>query len=145
MTRRTPFRPVRIALIGIGVLFVGFFGLWFAAEAGSSSGSPELAEKWRKELDQFSDPDEAHAHDSRISVVRFDNGEWLFVKMQPSHGIWYRGGGTVVVKDCHGQVPAFFGHVCAETPHAIGYYETKSLDQFYGAMTRGIFREHHFP
>jgi hypothetical protein len=36
----------------------------------------------------------------------------VFGKSQDSHGVWRRGGGTLVVRDSRGRVRAFFGHMC---------------------------------
>jgi len=133
---------VRYTLI-VTVVVVGFYGFWYAATAGSSSGSPKLAEEWRADLSRFADPEDANVRDWRTFVIRFKSGEWVIARMQPSHGIWYTGGGTVVVKDSNGQMRAFFGHVCVASPNAIGHYEGKDLAQFYEYMA-SVFREHHF-
>src|SRR5690349_12928592 len=112
MTRRT---ELRLALIGAILLLVclgGFFGFFWAAAAGSDSGSPELAEEWRATLSSVRDPSEAAARIPDTQIVRFPDGEWVIGLSANSHGVWVRGGGTVVVKDSRGQVRAFFGHVC---------------------------------
>jgi hypothetical protein len=89
-----------------------FFGLWFASSAGSDRGSPKLAFEWSTLLSGFDDPDTATAENSRVWVIHCDNDEWMFGLAQGSHGIWRRGGGTVVTKDSDGEIRSFRGHVC---------------------------------
>jgi len=123
-----------------------FFGFWWAASAGSSNGSPKLAAEWKAELSQYRTPEEAQSRNKNIIVLRFENGEWLFGRCQSSHGVWRRGGGTVVVKDSTGRVRAFFGHVCGD--ECLGaVWEHYSLDMYYYktlSPEEGSFVEHHF-
>ena len=73
--------------------------------------------------------------------MRFDDGAWLFGLCQSSHGVWKRGGGTVVVKDSKGQVRAFFGHVCGDG--ALGdRWEQDSLAEYYHETLKCGFVEH---
>lgn len=114
-----------------------FFGSWGAAAAVNDSGSPELAEEWRERLLPIDSPETA----ARVAMSkRWPNGEWVAWLSAESHGIWVRGGGTVVIKDSRGQVRAFFGHVCG------GFFlpcDCKSLDEFYARVAQK-YREHHF-
>ena len=142
MKRRRTIRWVLIGCAGLLVLPCGFFGFWYAALAGSSSGSPDLAAEWRDHLAQYPDPDAAHAADPEVIVLRFRNGEWVFGRSQNSHGIWYRGGGTVVVRDSTGRTRAFFGHVCGGGQLGIGYPELPSLGDFYKRLVGSGFAEH---
>jgi hypothetical protein len=133
-------------LIAVGLLAlipIGIFVFYWAAASGSSSGSPELAAEWREQLKQYPDPAAASASRTHIAVIRFRNGEWLFGCAQNSHGIWLRGGGTVVVKDSTGRTRAFFGHVCgAGLPNARD--NLPSLDDYYKQLVEMGFTEHFF-
>ena len=113
---------------GLAAIPCGFFGLWFAASAGTDRGSPTLAAEWRDHLARFDGPDDAVAADPEIAAMRFSNGEWALVKAQDSHGIWRRGGGTVVVRDSGGRTRVFFGHVCGAGRDYFGCLNLKSLD-----------------
>lgn len=146
MNRRRTIRRVLLGCAVLSVLPCGFFGFWFAASAGSSSGSPTLAAEWRDYLSQFADPDAAEAGSDSILVHRFTNGEWVFGRSQNSHGIWYRGGGTVVVRDSKGQTRAFFGHVCGEGHFGFGKPDPDlaNLAEFYKRMEEAGFVDHHF-
>ena len=139
MTRKT---KVRIALVA-GAILLGcpcaFFGSWGAAIAGSDSGSPELAAEWREKLTPIDSLETAKA---RALTEQFPNGEWVAWLSADSHGIWIRGGGTVVIKDSRGQIRAFFGHVCGSFSPPFG---SNSLDDFYTRMaSQTRYREHHF-
>jgi len=114
-TKTNTNRFLRILGIFVAVLvlpFALFFGFWVASSLGSSQGSLELASEWRTLLSRFADPDTASTNNERIWVIRCDNGEWMFGLAQGSHGIWKRGGGTVVTKDSNGDIRSFRGHVC---------------------------------
>jgi hypothetical protein len=142
-------RTVLWVLIGCAVVLVppcGFYGLWFAVSAGSDSGSPELAAEWRAALLAATGPDEAAASDPDVVVLRFPNGEWVFGKSQDSHGIWRRGGGTLVVRDSQGRVRAFFGHMCGPRymEDAFGT-NNPSLDAFYDRVVEYGKVEYTFP
>jgi hypothetical protein len=140
-----PRKVIRWVLIGAAVscvLLCGFVGFWFAASVGSSSGSPALAAEWRDHLAQYPDPKSASAADPEVIVLRCRNGEWAFGLSKNSHGIWYRGGGTVVVRDNTGQTRAFFGHVCGGGHLGLGPVEPSSLAEFYTRLVESGFREH---
>lgn len=109
--KRLP-RIVRRLLAFLVTPIVLVFGFWFASSVGSDRGSAELASEWHTLLSKFADPDTASAGNERIWVIRCDNGEWMFGLAQGSHGIWKRGGGTVVTKDSNGDIRSFRGHVC---------------------------------
>ena len=143
-------RTVLWVLIGCAGLLLllpcGLFGFWFAVEVGSSSGSPELAAEWWAAFLAALGPDEAAAADPDVVVLRFPNGEWAFGKSQDSHGIWRRGGGTLVVRDSRGRVRAFFGHVCGPRYMEWGLgREHPSLDAFYSRVAEGRTVEHALP
>lgn len=142
MKKRRVLRWVAIGVVGLSLIPCGFFGFWFAVASGSSTGSPSLAAEWRDRLNQYADPNSAHVADPEIVVVRFKNGEWVYGLSQNSHGIWYRGGGTLVVKDSKGQTRAFFGHVCGggHIGH-VADMELPSLDEYYKSL-ESIFKEH---
>lgn len=135
-----------LVLAALGCLIiVGFFGFYWAASAGSSRGSPELAAEWRDHLAQFDSPEAATAADPDIIVYRFANGEWVFGRAANSHGIWHRGGGTIVVKDSSGQIRAFFGHVCGSGILGPGVSDLEqSPESWYERMTETSFQEHSF-
>src|SRR5262245_2482643 len=112
MSRRRTILWVLIGCAGLLILPCGCYGLWVAVSVSNNSGSPELAADWRAALLAAAGPDEAAAADPDVVVLRFPNGEWVFGKSRNSHGIWRRGGGTLVVRDSRGRVRAFFGHMC---------------------------------
>ena len=145
MNRRRTIRWVVGGCAALALLPCGFFGLWFAASTGSSKGSPALAAEWRDHLASFPDPDAARAADPEVIVIRFRDGGWVFGRSQNSHGIWYRGGGTVVVRDSAGRTRAFFGHVCGGGQLGIGYPDLPNLAAFDKEMTESGFKEHSFP
>ena len=146
MTRRRAFLWLLVGAAGVLSVPCCFFGFWAAAAGGSSRGSPELAAEWQAELSRYRTPEEAQAADPDVIVLRFDNGEWVFGRCQSSHGMWKRGGGTVVVKDSKGQVRAFFGHVCGEGMLG-ATWERTSLDRYYDVTLghEGGFVEHPLP
>ncbi|WP_162660593.1 hypothetical protein [Tuwongella immobilis] len=120
----------------------GFFGLWMAAASGSDRGSPALAAEWRDQLAQFPDPDSAKAADPSMIVVRCENGDWVFGRTQSSHGVWLRGGGTVVMRDSGGRIRAFFGHVCGGDYLPGSFGRLPDLAAFYAAVVTDGFVEH---
>ncbi len=125
-------RPILITCVLGSIPWLGFFGLFVAANGESDRGSPQLAEEWRAELSRYATPEEASVANPEIIVVRCTNGEWVFGLAQSSHGMWKRGGGTFVVKDSKGQIRAFFGHVCG--PGHLGSMHFKHyLKQYYDA------------
>jgi hypothetical protein len=146
MSRRRAILWVLIGFAGLLMLPCGFYGLWFAVAAGSNSGSPELAAEWRAALLAAPGPDEAATADPDVVVLRFQNGEWAFGKSQDSHGVWRRGGGTMVVRDSRGRVRAFFGHMCGARcmEDAFGR-NIPSLDAFYQRVVADGKVEHTFP
>ena len=115
---------------------VAFFAIYVAASLGSDQGSPVLAGEWRKELDKYATPEDAVKADPTIQVVKFKNGEWLFGRSQNSHGIWLRGGGTMVMKDSRGEIRAYAGHVCGPRFLSSGWgsREDADLDKFYSDL-----------
>ena len=145
MARRRVVRWLLWGLAAYAVVCIAFFGFWFAAAAGSSSGSPTLAAEWRDRLGRFADPEAARAADPEVIAVRFRNGEWAFGLSKSSHGVWYRGGGTVVVKGSDGRTRAFFGHVCGRGRFGFGGSEQGSLAEFYESSGTCGFREHPLP
>ena len=145
MQRRTVIRWSLLGCAGLLMLPCGFFGLMVAVQGGSDRGSSALAAEWRDQLAQYPDPVAAQSADPEVLVVRCRNGEWAFGRSKNSHGVWYRGGGTVVVRDSAGRVRAFFGHVCGSDD--LGGNETKppSLAVYYGGLAEREFIEHPLP
>lgn len=138
-------RTILWVMLGCGVLFAvpcGFFGFWAAAAGGSSAGSPELAAEWRDHLAQFPTPDAAAAADPEVIVLRFPNGEWAFGRAQSSHGMWVRGGGTMVIRDSTGRTRAFFGHVCGWGHLSDFSSSLWNLEEYYEHLTKTGFTEH---
>jgi hypothetical protein len=121
---------------------VGWLILFFGV---NNNGSPALAREWKDELAPFADPESAKAKYPQTDSARFENGEWVFGLSQDSHGLFHRGGGTVVVKDSCGSVRAFFGHVCGA--HWVRSFdlEHKSLNEFYAYLRDCGFVEYHWP
>lgn len=135
-----------IGCAGLLLLPFGCYGLWWSVSVSNNRGSPELAAEWRDALLAAAGPDEAAAADPDIVVLRFPNGEWVFGKSQDSHGIWRRGGGTLVVRDSRGRVRAFFGHMCGPRYLAFEFgSDYPSLDAFYDSVLQHRIVEHIFP
>jgi hypothetical protein len=109
--------------------------------SGNSSGSPELAEEWQALLEPLVSPEQAMQTDARIQSGRFPDGEWVFGLSQNSHGLWEKGGGTLVVKDSRGRIRTFFGHVCGPNYLKGLATHTKNLDEFYDCLTHVSFKE----
>jgi hypothetical protein len=146
MSRRRAVLWVLLGFAGLLMLPCGFYGLWFAAASGSDRGSPELAAEWRDALLAAPGPDEAAAADPDVVVLRFPSGEWVFGKSQDSHGVWRRGGGTLVIRDSRGRVRAFFGHMCgARCMEDTFGRDNPSLDAFYQRVVAHCVVEHTFP
>ena len=124
-----------IVIAALATPVVAFFGLWFASSAGSDRGSPKLASEWSLQLSEFTDPDAAVASNERVWVIRCENGEWMFGLAQGSHGIWRRGGGTVVTKDSNGDLRTYRGHVCWSTGTPFRGTSTEDLATVYQAIT----------
>ena len=143
--RRRTFRRVLIGCAAMAVLPCGFIGLWIAASGGSDKGSPALATEWRDELAHYSKPEDALSADPEILVVRCKNGEWAFGRSKSSHGMWLRGGGTLVVRDSIGRTRAFFGHVCGYHDLGVRWSDPLSLDAYYKGMEEAGFVEHNLP
>lgn len=122
-------------IVAFGVVLLvpsGFLGLYVAASGGSNRGSPRLAAEWKAELSTYANPDEATAANPEVIVVRFrDSDQWVMGLTRSSHGMWKRGGGTMVVKDSTGAVRVFFGHVCGEGLLPSAYF---GLSQFYDEL-----------
>ena len=86
----------------------GLFYLWTLI-AISSEGSKSLAKEWREEMAAWESPDDLQSGRSYLCA----NGEWALIKAQDSHGGFWNGGGTLVVKDSNGGLKTFHkGHVC---------------------------------
>ena len=137
---------LKLGVIVIAVLampFVAFFGLWIASSAGSDRGSPKLASEWSHQLSEFTDPDAAVASNKRVWVIDCENGEWMFGLAQGSHGIWRRGGGTVVTKDSNGDVRSYRGHVCCSTGTPFRGSATDDLATLYQEITDLGFKAAH--
>ena len=136
----------RILLIATPIVLVLLAAVAFSIVAAgvSDQGSPELAAEWRDELAAFETPQDATLKDSTIEHVKFDNGDWLIGRAQDSHGMWRRGGGTVVVKDSNGETHAFFGHVCGGGFISWGFGEHADLQSFYARVTENRFHEYDF-
>ncbi len=135
-------RLLKIAGFLIAVLvtpFILFFGLWMASSCGSDRGSPELASRWRILLSEFSDPNSAVATNERVWVIHCENGEWMFGLAQGSHGIWKRGGGTVVTKDSNGDLRSYRGHVCWPNGSPFRGCSTENLTTVYEAIINSGF------
>jgi hypothetical protein len=129
-----------LAIFAVCMSVASFFAVWVFTAAGSSKGSPALAAEWRQELSAYQTPAEGKAADNSMFVLRFTTDEWVFGRAQSSHGIWRRGGGTVVIKDSKGNVRTFFGHVCG-SGHLPSFSKLFSLSEFYQELAREGFRE----
>ena len=143
--RRRTFHRILIGCAAIAVLPCGFFGLWIAAAGGSNKGSPTLATEWRDHLARYADPDAAQLADPEIIILRCQNGEWAFGRSSNSHGMWIRGGGTIVVRDSVGRTRVFFGQVCGRYDLGARGSEPISLDAYYEGMAESRFVEHNLP
>jgi hypothetical protein len=125
------------------VLFSGCGGFLYLALGMNNEGSPALAQEWKTALQEFNDLEDAKHHDQSVQGRVFPDGEWVLGKCRNSHGLFERGGGTLVVKDSRGAIRAFFGHVCGPDFLKDQSAAAKSLDDFYRRLTEsGIFAEH---
>ena len=143
MTRRVKILLFLLPLAVLLTIPLAFFAFWFAVSAGSDEGSPALATEWHARLASYGNPKEASSRDPHIEVLHFTNGQWLFGLAQDSHGIWRRGGGTLVVKDSRGETRAFLGgHVCGPGYLEDAFSDMKSLDAVYDRLAEYGFREY---
>ena len=147
MNRRTKMLTIAVLIILVLGVPVSILALWVATTFGSNAGSPELAKEWRHQLKQYKSLAEAKAADPTLEAITLANGEWLFGHAQDSHGIWRRGGGTMVMKDSNHETHAFLGaHVCG--PNYIGRVSggdrTQDLGSFYKEMIVLGFHEYKF-
>lgn len=145
MRRRTVIRGALLGCGGLLLLPCGFFGLMVAVQGGSDRGSPALAAEWRDQLNRYPDPDSARSANPEVLGVRCKNGEWAFGRSKTSHGVWHRGGGTLVVRDSTGRVRAFFGHVCGDNDLGARGSEPPSLAVYYGWLAEMQFVEYALP
>ena len=145
MRRRTVIRWALLGCAGLLLPPCGFLGLMVAVQGGSDRGSPALAAEWRDRLAQYPDPDAARSADPEVLVVRCRNGEWAFGCSKDSHGVWRRGGGTLVVRDSTGRTRAFFGHVCGGEDLGARWTEPPTLAVYYGWLAEMRFVEHPLP
>lgn len=125
--------------------FVAFFAALTLTMGVSNSGSPALAAEWCNDLAEYSRPAEAAADNSEIEHIKFPNGDWLIGRSRNSHGLWRRGGGTVVIRDSRGDTRVFFGHVCGEKILTWAFGEHSDLSSFYRSVKEHEFTEHHLP
>ena len=145
MIQRAVIRWTLFGCAGILLLPCGFFGLMVAVQGGSDRGSPALAAEWRDELAHYADPVAAQSADPEILVVRCRNGKWAFGRSKDSHGVWRRGGGTVVVRDSTGRTRAFFGHVCGGNDLGGRGTDPPSLAAYSDGLAEREFVEHPLP
>jgi hypothetical protein len=133
-----------IGLLPVALL-VGFFISWWAISDGSDEGSVSLAREWRTELQSIQTPEEAAEKRLPFFVIRLQHGDWIIGRTQPSHGIWYRGGGTVVLKDSRGRIQAFHGHVCVPWSGSVSPPDADSLtlDEYYLWLRSRRFQDLH--
>ena len=143
-------RRTKVVLIALPILVVigvpmTFFAFWFAVSAGTDAGSPDLAREWRDQLNKYKSDREAKDADPTVEAVAFDNGQWVFGRAQNSHGIWRRGGGTLVVKDSNGEIHAFHGgHVCGNRFLGRVFSTASNLESLYARLSEWGFREYSF-
>ena len=124
---------VSLASAGLVVLLccgAGYYWLYLIIGV-NDSGSPLLAEEWKRVLEPLENVEDAAQKEPLIQGKRFANDEWVFGLCRDSHGRSRKGGGTLVVKDSRGKVRAFFGHVCGWMALEAMLREQKSLDEFY--------------
>jgi hypothetical protein len=105
-----------------------------ASSFGSDRGSLALATEWRKQLGEYSDPKAAVVFDQKVWVIHCENGEWMFGLAQGSHGVWKRGGGTVVTKDSNGDTRSYYGHVCWPNGSPFRGCPTENLAAVYASI-----------
>ncbi|MEZ5941788.1 MAG: hypothetical protein R3C18_10370 [Planctomycetaceae bacterium] len=123
----------------IGAVYFAFL----ASQSVYDGGSIDLAREWRDELSTYSSPQEATKSNDAIVQFTFDSGEWVIGREKTSHGL-HVGGGTVVLRDSHGEVHAFHnGHVCGNGFLRYEIFEQSSdLADVYAAMTEHGFDEY---
>lgn len=134
-----------LLLVGTGLCMVTAMLINLAAGI-NDSGSPELADECRATLQPLTpSAGDLRAEHPGIEVVRFPNGECVIGLAQNSHGLFVRGGGTIVVKDSRGNIRAFFGHVCGPNYLRTFFRDLPDLDHFYVRMKQLKFTEHALP
>jgi hypothetical protein len=145
MSRRR-FLIICAGFFGTVGLAVGGFVLFMAVALDiNDSGSPRLAKEWKSKLEEFTSLDEAKQKDPEIQGQVFRIGEWVFGYARDSHNRWHSGGGTLVVKDSHGNVRVFFGHVCGSRPHILNNPNIRDLNAFYQDLPNWEFKEQDIP
>ena len=142
MRKRTKILLIATPIFLVLLVPVAFFALYAFVSFGSDAGSPELAAEWRDELASYESPQTAMLADAAIEHVTFDNGDWLIGRAQDSHGMWRRGGGTMVVFDSNGESRVFFGHVCGSGFIGCGFIEHADLQSFYARVVENGFEEY---
>lgn len=119
-------------------------GLWLLVAGANDGGSPQLAAEWRQELQKYDTPAQATAANPEIHHIKFKNGDWFIGLCRNSHGLYRRGGGTMVTRDSNGRTRAFFGHVCGA-----GFLQTfqtyEDLVAFEHWIDESKFTEHMLP
>ncbi len=142
MQRRKMFLIVGVLLLlGTAACMVSALLINYAAGV-NIRGSAELASEWKANLEPLTvSADDLRKDHPDLEVVLFSNGEWVIGTDKNSHGLFARGGGTIVVKDSRGQIRAFFGHVCG--PHYLQTFfrDITDLDRFYARMNQFRFTE----
>ena len=104
-------RFVRVVLTVCAVLLSGL--VLYPCAAGllpMGTGSTEYASEWSARLQALNSIEQAQSLYPEIRGRSLANGDWILVVSSNSHGNPW--GGTVVTKDNHGLVRAFYGHVC---------------------------------
>ena len=144
MRPRTKFLLLATPLALILLSPIVLFGLWMLVAGANNGGSPQLAAEWREELEQFDTPEQATSANPDTDHIRFQNGDWFIGLCRDSHGLWRRGGGTMVTRDSNGRTRAFFGHVCGA-----GFLQTfqscEDLEAFDRWIDESRFTEHMLP
>ncbi|MGL4465445.1 MAG: hypothetical protein ACRC1K_25115 [Planctomycetia bacterium] len=125
---------------------MGFLVLEMSVPMGS--GSPAEAARLRVKLEPVTDPDSGLGIDREYVTKRFPNGEWIAAICRRSHDwmSYFKGGGTVVLKDSRGRIRAFFGHCCGgEGGLGMTFSRSNSLDEFDALMPPTTFHEYEWP
>ena len=107
-------RPsLRRILLVLLALFLSTLAVLSVFALSMGTGSTWRAGVWKDRLASVTSPEDARRKFDCVETLRFSDGTWMILAAESSHGDPF--GGTVVAKDSHGVIRAFYGHVCGSS------------------------------